>query len=162
MNRLLPEPVLSLAVAGLWLLLSDSLSPGQCAMALMLGISVPLLTAPLRPQRVHLARTGVVLRLVGAVAADVVVSALQIALGILRAGWREPRSAFVKVPLNIRDARALAALAIITTVVPGTVWFELASDRSSVLLHVFDVDDEAAFIAHYKQRYELPLKEIFG
>jgi multicomponent K+:H+ antiporter subunit E len=29
------------------------------------------------------------------------------------------------------------------------------------VLHVFDVVDEAAFIEHYKQRYERPLREIF-
>ena len=54
-----------------------------------------------------------------------------------------------------------ASLAIITTVVPGTVWSELAADRSAVRLHVFDVDDEAAFVALYKRRYERPLMEIF-
>ena len=37
----------------------------------------------------------------------------------------------------------------------------VASSRStaaSLLLHVFDLDDEAAFIAHYKARYERPLE----
>jgi len=46
-------------------------------------------------------------------------------------------------------------------VIPGTVWSELAPDRSSLLVHVFDLDDEAAFIAHFKADYEHPLKEIF-
>jgi len=161
MSRLVPEPRLSVALAAVWLLLNDWLSPGQWAIALILGISVPLLTAPLRPQRGRLARPDVALRLFGAVAADVVTSALQVALGILRANSREPRSAFVTIPLDIRDAHALAALGIITTIVPGTVWSELAPDRSAVLLHVFDVEDEAVFIAHYKARYERALLEIF-
>ena len=60
-----------------------------------------------------------------------------------------------------RWLNVLAALAVITTVVPGTVWSELAIDRSAVLLHVFDVDDQAAFVARYKARYERPLIEIF-
>jgi multicomponent K+:H+ antiporter subunit E len=30
-----------------------------------------------------------------------------------------------------------------------------------LMLHVFDVDDEAVFIDHYKARYEQPLMEIF-
>ena len=74
---------------------------------------------------------------------------------------RAPRSRFVRVPLALRDAHALAALAMITTLVPGSVWAELAPDRSALLLHVFDVDDEAAFIEHFKTRYERPLQEIF-
>ena len=49
----------------------------------------------------------------------------------------------------------------ICTVVPGTVWSELALDRSILLLHVFDLDDEARFIQHFKATYERPLMEIF-
>ena len=65
------------------------------------------------------------------------------------------------MPLELRDVHALAALTMITAVVPGTVWSELAPDRSALLIHVFDLDDEAAFIQHYKSDYEQPLKEIF-
>ena len=65
------------------------------------------------------------------------------------------------MPLALRDPNALAALAVITTIIPGTVWSELALDRSVLLLHVFDVEDEPAFIAHFKARYERPLREIF-
>ena len=50
---------------------------------------------------------------------------------------------------------------MITAVIPGTVWSELAPDRSALLIHVFDLDDEATFIAHFKSDYEQPLKEIF-
>ncbi|MNJ75557.1 putative monovalent cation/H+ antiporter subunit E [compost metagenome] len=50
---------------------------------------------------------------------------------------------------------------MITTVIPGTIWSELALDRSILLLHVFDLDDEAQFIEHFKQAYERPLMEIF-
>jgi multicomponent K+:H+ antiporter subunit E len=55
-----------------------------------------------------------------------------------------------------------AALAVITAVVPGTVWCELAPDRSAFRLHVFDVEeDDEAFVARFKARYERPLQEIF-
>lgn len=50
---------------------------------------------------------------------------------------------------------------MITSVTPGTVWSELALDRSILLLHVFDLDDDAQFIEHFKQAYERPLMEIF-
>ena len=67
----------------------------------------------------------------------------------------------MRVPLDLDDANGLAVLAVITTIVPGTVWCELAVDRSALLLHVFDLDDEDAFVARYKARYERPLMEIF-
>ena len=50
---------------------------------------------------------------------------------------------------------------MISAVIPGTVWSELAPDRSALLMHVFDLEDEAAFIQHFKTDYEQPLKEIF-
>ena len=61
------------------------------------------------------------------------------------------------MPLDLRDAHARAALTITTTVVPGTVWTELGPDRSTTLLHRWDLDDASGFIARYKRRYERPL-----
>jgi multicomponent K+:H+ antiporter subunit E len=116
----------------------------------------------LRPAPGPLRHWGVLLMLILRVGRDVVTSALDVAVAVMRSNKRLPRSAFVTVPLDLHDPHALAALAIITAVVPGTVWSELAPDHSALLLHVFDVPDEAAFIAHFKHTYERPLQEIFG
>ena len=88
-------------------------------------------------------------------------SNFEVAWGVVAWRWRRPRSRFVVIPLELRDPLGLAALAMVTTVVPGTVWSELALDRSALLLHVWDVDDESAFVARFKARYEKPLREIF-
>lgn len=161
MKRVLPAPWLSLGIFGGWLLLTDSLAPAHLLLALLLAVVVPHLAAPLRPAPGRLRNWGLLARLVLRVCRDVVLSALKVAGGILRSRRRPPRGSFVRVPLDLRDAHGLAALAMITAVVPGTVWAELAPDRSSLLMHVFDVADEAAFIAHFKQDYERPLLEIF-
>jgi multicomponent K+:H+ antiporter subunit E len=161
MKHFLPAPLLSLALFGLWLVLVESLAIGDLLLGVALALAVPVLSAPLRPLPVRIRRPWVLLRLIAAVAHDVVAQNLQVGRGILRAGSRPPHGAFVRIPLQLRDAHGLAALATITTVVPGTVWCELALDRSVLLLHVWDVTDEAAFIAHYKSRYERPLMEIF-
>lgn len=161
MSRLFPAPLLSVALFALWLLLNLSVSPGNLLLGAALGILAPLLMAPLRPQHAHVRKPLVIARLIGRVGIDVILSNVQVARGVLRAGSHPPRSMFVHIPLDLRDAHGLAALAMITTVVPGTVWSELALDRSVLLLHVFDLDDEATFIAHFKHTYERPLREIF-
>ena len=161
MKRLFPAPLLSTSLFALWLVLNQSLSAGHLLIAVALGLLVPTLTAPLRPLPARIHRPGAVVRLIVTVGLDVVTSSLEVAWGVLRARWRAPNGAFVKIPLELRDPNALAALAIITTVVPGTVWSELALDRSVLLLHVFDLDHEAAFVARYKSRYERALLEIF-
>lgn len=162
MSRFVPAPLMSAALLGLWLALARSASAGQILLGLALALGVPLLTSKLRPTTVRVKRPLVVVRFILTVGLDVVVSSLQVAWGVIRWRWQRPPSKFVVVPLELRDPLGLAALAMVTTVVPGTVWSELALDRSALLLHVWSVDEEeSAFIAHYKARYEAPLREIF-
>jgi multicomponent K+:H+ antiporter subunit E len=161
MKRWFPAPLLSVALFAMWLLLNGPPSAAHLLLGALVGWLMPLLTAPLRPAAGPLRRPRVLARLVLAVAADVLVSGLQVARGVLRARRDPPRAFFVVVPLDLRDPFALAALAVITTIVPGTVWTELARDRSAVLLHVFDLVGEEEFVRHFKARYEQPLKDIF-
>ncbi len=161
MNRLFPAPLLSLSLAVLWLVLNLSVSPGNILLAILLGILAPLLMAPLRPLQARIRRPGTIVRLILRVGLDVLVSNLQVFRSVWTLDRKPPRSQFVHIPLDLRDAHGLAALSMITTVVPGTVWSELALNRSVLLLHVFDLDDEAAFIDHFKTTYERPLMEIF-
>lgn len=162
MKRCFPSPLLSAALFAMWLMLNPSLGLGNLLLGALLGLVLPPLTAPLRPAGRPLRHPRLLARLVLIVGWDVIVSALQVTGGVFASARRPPHGRFVVVPLALRDAHALAALAVITTVVPGTVWCELAPDNSALLLHVFDLDDEAAFIEHFKTRYERPLKEIFG
>jgi multicomponent K+:H+ antiporter subunit E len=161
MKRLFPAPWLSLALWVLWLLLNVSISPGQVMLGALFAFLAPWLMAPLRPLPIRLRRPGTLLRLLARVGVDVVLSNLHVAYKVLRLGSQPPRSVFVEVPLDLHDANGLAALAAITTVIPGTVWLELALDRSALLMHVFDLDDEDGFIQHFKATYERPLMEIF-
>jgi multicomponent K+:H+ antiporter subunit E len=161
MKRWLPAPLLSAGLFVLWLLLTRSLSHGQVLLGVAVAIAMPVLMAPLRPVAGPLRHPEVLVLLILRVGGDVVLSALDVGRGVLLAGRHSPRGRFVVVPLELRNAHALTALAMITTVVPGTVWSELAHDRSALLLHVFDLDDEAMFVAQFKARYERPLLEIF-
>jgi len=161
MKRLLLSPWLSLGLLGGWLLLTRSFSVGQVLLGVVVAVVMPLLMAPLRPRPGPLRRWGLLVRLILRVGAEVVRSAFLVAAGVLRAKSHPPRGTFVVIPLDLRDAHALAAMAMISAVIPGTVWSELAPDRSALLMHVFDLQDEAAFIQHFKTDYEQPLKEIF-
>ena len=160
-KRLFPAPLLSVALFVVWLLLNQSLSAGQMLMGLLVALVVPVMTAGLRPLPVRIRHPLTVLRLGFTVVADTTQSNLQVARFLLFPSLRRHPADFVTIPLELRDPTALAALAMITTVVPGTVWSELARDASAVRLHVWDVQDDAAFIAHYKSTYEAPLLEIY-
>ena len=161
MKRVFPAPLLSLALCILWLTLNLSISPGNLLLGAILGFAAPLMMRKLRPKQVRIRRPWTIVRLLLLVGRDVVMSNLIVTWGVLNAGRRPPRSSFIKVPLELRDAHGLATLSMICTVVPGTVWSELALDRSILLVHVWDLDDEAQFIEHFKSTYERPLMEIF-
>lgn len=160
-KRILPAPLLSLALLALWLLLNRSVSAGNLVLGGILALAIPLLTAGLRPLPVRIRAPGTVLRLALTVMADTVQSNIAVSRLLLSPGHRRPPSGFVQIPLELRDANALAVLAVIVSIAPGTAWAELAVDRSMLMLHVLEIDDEAAFIAQIKRRYEHPLMEIF-
>lgn len=161
LGKWFPAPLMSAALLGLWLALARDVTLGQVLLGLGLALGVPHLTSNLRPTRVRVRRPWVVVRFILTVGYDVLMSNLEVGWGVVRWRWRRPNSQFVVIPLDLRDPLGLAALAMVTTVVPGTVWSEIALDRSALLLHVWDVKDEGEFIARYKARYEKPLREIF-
>lgn len=159
-KRWFPSPPLSLALFVIWLLLNQSVAASTLLMAAVLALVVPVLTRSLRPATVRMRRPGVALRLATRALLDMMFSAMTIARILLsRKAAINPQ--FVYIPLELRDPNALAVLAMICCLTPGTAWGELSFDRSALLLHVYDLKDEAAFIALIKQRYERPLMEIF-
>lgn len=160
-KRLLPSPLLSAALVAMWLTLNRSLAPGHLLLAVVLGLALPALLAPLRPVVPRVRHPLVLARLIAIVGHDVIASNIMVLRTVLSGERHPPASGFVVIPLQLRDATGLAALAMITTVIPGTVWCELARDGSAFMLHVWHAPDKTEFARRYKQRYEQPLIKIF-
>lgn len=161
MRRLLPSPALSLGVFLLWILLWQSASFGTLLLGAALALFWPAVTAPLMTAPLRLRRPMVLIALFGRVVVDMLRSNASVAWLILTRRSAALRSGFVRIPLDLRDPKGLAALAIIVTFNPGTAWTQLSADNSILLLHVLGLDDEAQVIAFVKARYETPLREIF-
>jgi len=161
MKRLLPSPMLSVALFVLWLLLSRSVSAGHLILATVLAVLIPLLTRGLRPLPVRIRRPGMVLRLGLRVVADTIESNFAVVRFLVFPSQRRHPPGFVHIPLELRDPNALAVLAMIVCITPGTAWAEISLDRSILLLHVLEVDDPQTIATRVKERYERPLMEIF-
>ena len=161
MKRWLPSPPLSLALFVVWLLLNQSLHPATLLLAAVLAVAVPLITQGLRPARVRMRRPGVAIRLLGCVVFDLFRSAMEVARLLLTRRTDDIHAHFVQVPLELRDLNGLAVLAMILCLTPGTAWAELSRDGTTLRIHMFHLDDDQAFVALVKQRYERPLMEIF-
>ncbi|GAA6119643.1 Na+/H+ antiporter subunit E [Acidovorax sp. FG27] len=160
-RSIFPAPLLSVALFGMWLLLNGSLSAGHLVLALLVAVIIPVLTRGLRPLPVRIRKPGTVLRLALNVLIDTSVSNLAVSRFLAFKSLRRHSSGFVHIPLELRDPNALAVLAVIVCITPGTSWAELSLDRSVLLLHALEVGDPQELIDHIKTRYERPLMEIF-
>ncbi len=161
LRRWFPAPWLSLFLLMMWLLMNQSVAPGQWLLGGVLAWFAPWATRHLRPYPVVVRRPMAVLRLLGRVAVDIVRSNWAVAMVILGRHERRQYSGFMEVPLDMRHPYALAALACILTGCPGTVWAGLTDDGRILTLHVLDLQDENEWIDIVKNRYESLLIEIF-
>lgn len=161
MNRLLPQPLFSLFLLLVWLLLVNTVAPGHLVLGTLLAIGLPLLTSRFWPDRPRIHSPWKLLRYIAVLLWDIGLANLAVARLIL-GPTRRLRPAFIHLPLDLQNEFAISVLASTISLTPGTVSSDLSADRKTLLIHALDAQDEAAVIAHIKQRYEKPLKEIFG
>ena len=163
LGRLVSAPLLSLALFIAWLALNESASVGHLLLGVLFALALPQLIAGLRPDSPRLSRWGEIAMLACVVLLDIVKSNIVVAKLILGPESRiQPR--FVWLPLAIRDPHGIVALAGIVTMTPGTMSADLSDDRRHLLIHAFDVDDDAAaaaLVTDIQARYEAPLIRIF-
>ena len=160
MNRLLPQPLFSVFLWLVWLLLNNSVAPGQLLLGAVLALALPLFTVRFWPDRPRVRKPLRLLRYIAVLLWDIILANLAVARLILGPA-RRLRPAFIRLPLELRHEFAIVVLANTLSLTPGTVSADLSPDRRTLLIHALDVEDPAQIIARIKQRYEKPLQEIF-
>jgi multicomponent K+:H+ antiporter subunit E len=160
LSRLLPHPLLTLALALVWLLLVNSFTIGQALLGLLLGWAIPVFTRRFWPDRVRIARPWWLVGFLLKVLWDIIVANLAVALLIV-GGRRFTRPVFVSVPLELRSELAISILANTVSLTPGTVSAWLSADHRTLLVHGLRVTDPDALVQEIKTRYERPLVYIF-
>jgi len=160
MSRIFPYPLLMVSLVAMWLALT-SFSIGQ----FVVGVAVALVAGQgllrLHPAKPRLRRWDLIPKLIGVVLYDIIRSNIAVVTIILLGPRRQRKSGFLTIPLDLRDPTGLAILSVIVTSTPGTAWMDYNSARGTVLLHIFDLVDEAEWLDIIKNRYEHLLREIF-
>ncbi|SEK40518.1 multisubunit potassium/proton antiporter, PhaE subunit [Pseudoxanthomonas sp. GM95] len=160
MRRWLPSWSLSLALLVFWLLLNNSVSPGNIVLGAALAIGIPLLSRRMDHEHCPTGSLRGVPKLAALFAWDIVKSNLTVAAQVLgRESKIEP--GFVWIPLDITNLRGITVLASMITLTPGTLSAVLTDDRRHLLVHALHIDDAAALVREIKTRYETPLMEVF-
>jgi multicomponent K+:H+ antiporter subunit E len=153
---------LFLALLALWLVLNESLAPGQVLLGAALALGGVAVYSRLQvPANRMRNRPGAALRLLGLVVADIVRSNLAVARIVLGLDRGQRSAGFLALPLELRHPGGLAVIACIITATPGTSWVRYDSAANVVTIHVLDLVDADDWIRLFKQRYERLLMEIF-
>lgn len=159
-SRLLPNPMLTLLLAVLWLMLNNTLNVGYLLLGLFLGWVIPLLVKGFLIDVPAVRRPVKLVLFCLKVFYDIVVANVHVAKLVLGPrGNLQP--AFVEIPMAIEHPFVLAVLTSIISLTPGTVSASLRADHKVLLIHALDAPDIEALVAEVKSRYEKPLLEIF-
>ncbi len=160
MTRWLPSPIASLVLLALWLLLNQSLSPGHLALGCGFALMGALILRRVETPPLRIRRPWAIVRLIGAVVADVVRSNIKVSRVILF-GDSDRTPGFAHIPLCMRSPYGLACLACIITATPGTCWVSHDPADGMLVIHVLDLSDDDDWAEIIKSRYERLLLEIF-
>jgi multicomponent K+:H+ antiporter subunit E len=148
-------------ILAVWFGLHSSLAPIHLAGGGLLAVLVPRLLHRSLGGASPTRRPWVAIRLVGVVLWDIVTANLAVARRVLGPMSRL-QPGFIEVPLDLVHPDAVALLASIIAITPGTVVADIDEERGRIRVHVLDLADPAALVSEIKDRYERPLKEIFG
>jgi len=160
MARMVPYPILSVFLLGMWLLLNQSLAPGHILLGGIIGLAGGLATASLQLPGGSVRRPLLLVRLAFVVLLDIIRSNIAV-MRIILNPRRKATSGFVDIQLDMRNHYALAILACIITSTPGTVWVHYDSATGRLMIHVLDLTDPEDWVDIIKTRYERPLMEVF-
>ncbi len=160
MSRLFPHPVLSVALVFLWLMLTR-FSLGFLILGTTLSLVAGWAYSALHSARPRIRRWGVIPRLIVTLFLDIIRSNVAITRLLLTEGRNGRKSAFIQIPLQVRNPNSLAVLAIILTATPGTAWVEYGTDTGILILHIFDSSEADHYHDVIGNTYEPMLMEIF-
>jgi multicomponent K+:H+ antiporter subunit E len=157
----LPHPIFTVVIAVMWVILAKDLTLRNVLLGLVFGWLITLFTSRFLPVKPRVGSWLALARFAPVFGWDIVVANLTVARIILDP-TREPRSAWVVIPLTTRNPYTISTLANVITLTPGTVSAELDPGRRTLLVHALDTEDPDAEAELIKRRYERPLMEIFG
>ena len=160
MRRIVPYPLMTVALALMWMVLAG-FTVGHLVVGTLVALVAGLGTAALAPERPKVKSWSKLVKLMGIVVYDILRSNLAVAWLIIQPRASGRRSGFMSVPLDMTDRTGLAMMAVIITATPGTFWLDYNSSKRTVLIHVFDLVDEEGWSEQLKARYETLLMEIF-
>lgn len=159
-GRIFPHPGLSALLVAMWMVMVGEISFGALFLGLVVGILVPIFTAPWWPGRPRVRYVPAAFYIL-LVVRDIVVANFEVAAIILFKRNRDLRPAWLIVPLELDSPEAITVFAGTISLTPGTVSADVSACGEYLLVHALHAPDPQAEITKVKTRYEARLREIF-
>lgn len=160
LKKLSPMPIHALLLWVVWLLLND-FTVGHMVLGAVLAIGITWLTSPLSDPHPSIKKPVLACKYIMTVLLDIVVSNFVVAKQVLQSNDKL-KPGFVAMQLDMTEPFPLAVLASTISLTPGTVSADFSDDMKTLYIHVLQLEDELELIESIRNRYEKPLKEIFG
>ena len=156
----LPHPFISVIVGVSWLMLAHSLDIANLLMALLLGLLIPRLINPFITRTPNI-QWALAIKLGLVVLWDIVICNIRVAKLVLGPS-EQLHPKWFRVPLASGHDQVNSLLAMIITTTPGTVSAGIDQERGDILVHALSTEDAEVDIQEIKNRYEVPLMQIFA
>ena len=160
LRKISPLPIHALFLWIVWLLLND-FTAGHMVLGAILAIGITWLTSPLSDPHPSIKKPLLAIQYIGKVLKDIVISNFIVAKQVLQSN-NKLKPGFIAMPLDMEEPFPLAVLASTISLTPGTVSADFSDDMKVLYIHVLNLENEQELISELKNRYETPLKEIFG
>lgn len=156
MNLLLLNVLLAIA----WSALTGNFEPASLLFGFVLGYGVLWLANRFGKPPVYFRRLPQIVEFALFFIGELVIANVRMAITVLSP--RMPlRPAVIAVPLEVEDEAAIALLANLITLTPGTLSLDVTTNGKILFVHAVFLEDPERFIATIKSGYEKRVKEIF-
>lgn len=152
--------IVNLLLTLVWVAVTGSVTLHNLALGFLIGALSLLLVREQLPASLHRARPVEVLLLAGLFFKELTLSAIKVALMVLRPNMRL-RPGIFAFPLTITRDFEITLLANLITLTPGTLSVDVSDDRKTLYVHALDCHDPAAERRAISTGFERRIREAF-
>ncbi|MEK1933474.1 MAG: Na+/H+ antiporter subunit E [Pararhizobium sp.] len=152
--------IVNLLLTLVWVAVTGSVTLHNLALGFLIGALSLLLVREQLPASLHRARPVKVLLLAGLFFKELTLSAIKVALMVLRPNMRL-RPGIFAFPLTITRDFEITLLANLITLTPGTLSVDVSDDRKTLYVHALDCHDPAAERRAISTGFERRIREAF-
>ena len=152
--------IVNLLLTLVWVAVTGSVTLHNLALGFLIGAVSLLLVREQLPASLNRARPVKVLLLAGLFFKELTLSAIKVALMVLRPNMRL-RPGIFAFPLTITRDFEITLLANLITLTPGTLSVDVSDDRKTLYVHALDCHDPAAERRAISRGFERRIQEAF-